>query len=480
MDKMYAGAQLRRLREDRRMSQAELARVLEISPSYLNQIEHNSRPLTVPVLLKITEIFGVDTHFFAAQDTARLIADLREAFGDNTLDLGLSATEAAELAERLPNSARAFVQLHERYRQASERLAMLTASDRDDHVTPQSMPHEEARDYFYQRQNYVPDLDSAAESLAAEIGWRRGEVRSAIENRLAMHGIRVRFDPEHDKLHRFSPEEQTLHLSTHLKPGQVAYRMATQLALTEYDDLLNRLTDENEYTADESRVLTKIGLANYFAAALILPYKIFHTTAERFRYDIEMLSTHFSLGWETICHRLSTLQRPRARGVPFSFIRVDRAGNMSKRQSATGFHFSRVGGSCPLWIVYEAFSSPGKILTQIAVMPDGRRYFWIARTVTRSPGKWNAPGKTYAVALGCELRQAGRLIYSTGLDLDNEEAATPIGIGCKVCERTSCPQRAFPQFGRALSLDENHSTFIPYPVGDAERNKAPESTMYLG
>jgi XRE family transcriptional regulator, fatty acid utilization regulator len=170
------------------------------------------------------------------------------------------------------------------------------------------------------------------------------------------------------------------------------------------------------------------------------------------------------VGFETVCHRLSTLQRPRQRGVPFSFVRVDRAGNMSKRQSAAGFHFSRVGGSCPLWNIYEAFATPGKILTQVVVLPDGKRYFWVARTVARNIGGYGTPGKLFTVGLGCEVRHAGRLVYSAGLDVDHREAATPIGMGCKVCERPACPQRAFPAIGNALTVDENTSTFVPYPA----------------
>jgi predicted transcriptional regulator len=170
------------------------------------------------------------------------------------------------------------------------------------------------------------------------------------------------------------------------------------------------------------------------------------------------------MSFETVCHRLSTLQRPRARGVPFSFVRVDRAGNVSKRLSATPFHFSRTGGTCPLWNVYEAFASPGKILTQIASMPDGHQYLWVARTVTRSPGRYGEPSKTFAIGLGCETRHASRVVYSAGLDIEDLEAATPIGMGCKMCERPACAQRAFPPLGRPLKVDQNRTTFIPYPV----------------
>ncbi len=197
--------------------------------------------------------------------------------------------------------------------------------------------------------------------------------------------------------------------------------------------------------------------------ALVLPYRVFLGAAERYRYDITRLSDHFGVGFETICHRLSTLQRPGTRGVPFSFVRVDRAGNISKRQSATGFHFSRVGGSCPLWIVYEAFSSPGRILTQVAELPDGKKYFWLARTVSRAAGGHGDPGKTFAIGLGCELRHARRLVYSDGLALGTGAAVTPIGMGCKVCERPACPQRAFPAIGKPMRVDEHSSSLLPYP-----------------
>jgi len=175
------------------------------------------------------------------------------------------------------------------------------------------------------------------------------------------------------------------------------------------------------------------------------------------------------VGFETVCHRLSTLQRPGARGVPFFFIRVDRAGNISKRQSATHFHFSKIGGTCPLWNVYEAFAQPGRIVRQLARMPDGRVYLWIARTVTRSTGGWGAPGKTFSVALGCDVQHAGQLVYARGLDLADPEAPVPIGMGCKVCERTACPQRAFPPVGRPLEVNEDMAGFTPYRVSGAAK-----------
>ncbi|MGY4387278.1 short-chain fatty acyl-CoA regulator family protein [Streptomyces virginiae] len=462
MSKTYAGARLRRLREERRMTQADLARVLAISPSYLNQMEHDSRPLTVPVLLRLTEAFGVDPGFFSERDTSRLVADLREALANEVAEARVSPSDLAELATRMPAVASVLLDLGRRSQLLAERLAD-AADGRDVAADSPRSPHEEIREFFYRRQNYLHDTDLAAEGLAAEIGIRPGDVIRALTRRLAeRHGIRTATDS--DRLHHYDATARVLHLSNRLRPGQQAFRMATQLALIEYGAELDRLAAEDFRPGSPVHGLARIGIANHFAGALILPYRAFHAAAEEFRYDIERLTDHFGIGYETVCHRLSTLQRPRLRGVPFSFVRVDRAGNMSKRQSATGFHFSRAGGTCPLWNVYEAFAAPGRIHVQVAAMPDGQRYLWTARAVTRHRGGWGEPGKTFAIGLGCEIRHASRLVYADGLDLDNTAAATPIGMGCRLCERLDCPQRAVPPLGRALAVDENSSTFVPYPV----------------
>ncbi|CAC44331.1 MULTISPECIES: short-chain fatty acyl-CoA regulator family protein [Streptomyces] len=467
MSKTYAGARLRRLREERRLSQAALARVLGISPSYLNQMEHDSRPLTVPVLLRLTETLGVDAAFFSERDTARLLADLREALTGELAVARVSASDLAELASRMPAVAQVLIDLGRRNQLLSERLAGATDGRDGDRSTAPS-PHEEIRDFFYRRQNYLHDTDLAAEHLAREIGIRPGEVIGALTGRLAdAHGVRLGAEPG-ERLHRYDRRGRTLHLSPRLRPGQRAFRMATQIALLEHDEALGRLAAQDFEPGSPAHALARIGIANYFAAALILPYTAFHAAAEEFRYDIERLTDHYGLGYETVGHRLSTLQRPRLRGVPFSFVRVDRAGNMSKRQSATGFHFSRAGGTCPLWNVYESFATPGRIHVQLSEMPDGQRYLWTARAVTRHRGGWGEPGKTYAIGLGCEIRHAHRLVYSDGLDLDNASAATPIGMGCRVCERLDCPQRAAPPLGRALRIDPDSSTFVPYPVADPD------------
>lgn len=463
---MYVGQRLRHLRESRGLSQVNLARMLEMSPSYLNQLERNVRPLTVSVLLRIGEVLDVTSDYFAAPETGRLAAQVKEVLVECGLPSLLPDAQIHDLVTQYPDVAKLLDDLNNRYRSAIEANVALVAEDGTTGRTgaPRAMPHEEVRDFFYERDNYVDPLDLAAEALDAELDLRLGESREVLRDRLTRgHGVEVVLE-DIDGMHRYDPARRVLRLASTLRISQQCFRMASQIALLEHGDTIDALAEEWPFSDPAARSLAKVGLANYFAGALLLPYTRFLNAAEQNGYDVERLCDMFGLGFETVCHRLSTLQRPRRRGIPFSFVRVDRAGNMSKRQAARGFRFSRIGGSCPLWRIYEAFAQPGTILTQVAGLPDGKTYFWIARTVSRHIAGHGRPGKTFTVALGCEIRHAPRLVYSRGLDLADPTLVTPIGMGCKVCDRPACPQRAFPTMGRPLTVDENSSTFVPYPA----------------
>ncbi|MFF9066556.1 short-chain fatty acyl-CoA regulator family protein [Streptomyces sp. NPDC014891] len=465
--KIYAHAKLRRLRRERGMNQVELARALGLSTSYLNQIEHSQRPLTAPVLLRIAEVFGVDPEFFSEAGEERLATDLRAALGDEACGAPIAQDEIADVARDHPEVARALVTLHQRYRDASERVAALASPEETAGLLP-AEPHDEVRDFFYAHHNHFAVLETEAEATAAALDTgRAGRAADALTDRLrAGHGIKIlRAGPERSAdARRFDPDSGLLMLSPWLSEGQRAFQLATQLAFLEHGPLLDALVSAAELTSTQAEGLARIGLANYFAGAVLMPYTAFHTAAEELRYDVELLQARFGVGFETVCHRLSTLQRTGRRGVPFSFLRADRAGNISKRQSATDFHFSRLGGTCPLWTVYEAFSAPGRILTQVAEMPDGKKYFWIARTVTRGGFGHHAARADFAVALGCELRHAPRLVYAEGIALHDPRAATPIGLGCRICERQDCAQRARPPAGGILSVDPDRRALVPYPV----------------
>lgn len=466
MVKSYMGVRLRRLREERRLTQAALAHALEISPSYLNQIERNQRPLTVSVLLKLNHVFGLDVQLFSDAEEGRLITDLRAALADQ--GAGSSLAEVKELVSNMPTVARSIVAMQRRLRETAERADLLAGRLSSSENAAGPAAFESVRDWFYERGNYVAELDEAAEAIGAMLPV--GHMMPGLIDRLAgRHGVRIAFTSEDSVLRQFDGSARILRLSSHLNEGQQAFQVATQLAFLEQGGLIERLSDIAELSID-ARALLRIGLANYFAGALVLPYSLFLSAAEELAYDIELIARRFGVGFETTCHRLSTLQRPLARGVPFFFVRVDRAGNISKRQSATDFHFSRIGGSCPLWNIYEAFSRPGEIIRQIAQMPDGRSYLWIARMVKHGHGGYGAPEKTFAVALGCDLAHAERLIYARGLDLKDPDLAVKIGPGCKVCERQHCQQRAFPMIGRPLAISVAEARLAPYTSGSAGAN----------
>ena len=471
--KAKVGVRLRKFREERGLTQAALAQALGISPSYVNQIESNQRPITAPVLLKLAEVFEVDFQQFSLDESIRLTGQLRDVLIDSAIGERVSNAEMRELAETMPVVARHLIELHRRYRHALASNEAIT-SRLDNESTelgsiPSPMVFEEVRDLFYAKRNYFPTLDETAEGIFTSSCFDVGDTATGIASRLtAKHDIRIVDLPEEDAtsiVRSYDAENNVLAISTLLSPGQRAFQLATHLALTEASDLIDAIIEDAMLSSQETQELARIGLANYFAGALVLPYRIFLDAAEGLRYDIDLLCRRFRVGFETVAHRLSTLQRPGARGVPFIFVRVDRAGNISKRVSATNFHFSRVGGSCPLWNVHEAFSHPNQIHPQLAQMPDGSSFLWVARTVSRRNGGYATPSKTFSIGLGCELHHAQRLVYSDGLNLMNPALLTPIGPGCKVCDRENCPQRAFPAIGKPLEVDVNRSRFIPYVFG---------------
>lgn len=266
-------------------------------------------------------------------------------------------------------------------------------------------------------------------------------------------------------LRRFDAHAKLLTLSAHSTAATQTFQLLLQVALLTQDALLEATLDLARFHSDEARAIAKIGLANYFAGAALMPYGEVLKAARATRHDLEALSTRFGASIEQVAHRLSTLQRPGAKGVPFFFVRVDQAGTITKRHSATRLQFARFGGACPLWNVHRAFETPGQFLRQLAETPDGVRYISIARDVTKSAGRYGAPVRRYAIALGCEVAHAGELVYADGLDVTRPAAFEPIGISCRICERANCHQRSVPPLERPLRVDPDRRDVLPYIVG---------------
>ena len=252
-----------------------------------------------------------------------------------------------------------------------------------------------------------------------------------------------------------TPAKRRLEVSETLPPHARNFQIAHQIGLLCVGEEFERIIARSRLTTPDSVALCRVALANYFASAVLMPYEAFIESAQSLRYDIELLERRFGASFEQVCHRLTTMRRPGREGVPFHFIRVDIAGNISKRYSASGIRFARFSGLCPRWNVHSAFMTPGIVRTQISRMPDGTTYLCVARTVRQTLGGFGAAHPLLAISLGCEVRHTPHLVYGDGLDVHNPSAAVPIGITCRLCERTDCDQRAFPAIHRKLGIDEN-------------------------
>jgi predicted transcriptional regulator/DNA-binding XRE family transcriptional regulator len=463
-DAPLLGAKLRALRRRENLTQVELAGRLGISASYLNLIENNRRPLTAPLLIRLAQGFQIDLQSFGASDDARLAADLSEAFGDPLFDdHGLTNVDVRELASTSPNVARAVITLYRSYAAAKESISTLGEHLATDEglagIDPSRLPSEEVSDMVQRHDNHFPELEEAAERVfrEARLDAADDSFRGIASYLAARHGVEVRLAraAEGRAMRRFDPAARVVTISEVLPPRSRRFQLAHQLALVAEAELIERLVRAENLTTPESRALARVSLANAFAGALLMPYAPLLEAARAERYDIELLAHRFRASFEQICHRLTALRRPGAEGVPLHFLRIDIAGNISKRFSGSGIRFARFSGACPRWNVHSAFMTPGMIRIQLSRMPDGNVYFCIARTVRSDRGGYHAPHTVQAIGLGCNVRYARELVYSDGIDVDDPNAAVPVGVTCRICEHLDCEQRAFPALTHPLRVDEN-------------------------
>ncbi|MDG1116514.1 MAG: short-chain fatty acyl-CoA regulator family protein [Flavimaricola sp.] len=461
--KLYAGAKLRELRTRLGLTQRRFAEQLGVSLPYLNQMENNNRPVSTSVVLALAQEFRFDVTELQSGDETRLLSDMREALADPVFSGPLpSAADLRLAAGNAPALAHAFLALHAAYRQSHERLASLDEALGREDARLQPSPWEEVRDFFHYCDNYIDAVDRAAERFATQAG-PAGNIADAARTALAAQQVTV-IEVEDGPLRDYDPETQVLRLSRRAAAPTRAFQMLLQLALLAQDRLLEATLDLARFQSPEARSIAKVGLANYFAGAALMPYGAFLAAARETRHDLERLADRFGASFEQVAHRLSTLQRPGDKGIPFFFVRVDQAGTITKRHSATTLQFARYGGACPLWNVHSAFETPNSWLRQLAETPDGVRYFCLARDVSKSGGAFDAPVRRYAIGLGCEVRHAAALVYADHMDLGTPAAYQPIGISCRICERRECHQRAVPPLERRVRVDPDRRGVLPYSV----------------
>ncbi|MBR0665336.1 DUF2083 domain-containing protein [Roseomonas hellenica] len=458
MSRPMIGRTVRRLRQERDLTQQALAVRLGISASYLNLIEHDQRAVTAGLLIKLTDVLQVDLARLSGQTERQMEAGLREVLSDPMLGLeAVPENEVTALAASAPNAARAMLTLYRAWRVAREDASGIALPS----GRRMLLPTEEARDLFHDRANHFPPLEALAERIGAELGAAPAELNHAIAERLRQrHGLRILVGPLEGALRRHDSATRTLMLSESLPRESRGFQMAFTLMLLEGTEAVQVAIGPPEPSSTEAAQLIRIGLLNYAAGALLMPYAPFLAAAQALRHDVEALAARFGVSFEQACHRLSTLQREGARGVPFFFLRVDPAGNVDKRFSAAGFPFARFGGSCPKWIVHRAFDAPGAVRVQVAKLPDGAAFLCFARRVEGPAPRWGEPAPLHVIAMGCDIGRAGEMAYADGLDLD--AAAVGIGLSCRLCEREDCRSRAFPPLEHRLALDPAVESASPW------------------
>lgn len=458
-EKLLIGPRLRRFRQTLGLTQARMAEDLGVSASYLNLMERNQRAISAKVLLRMAERYDFDIASFTGRTDAHLVAELYQTMKDPMFkDTPVSKVEAEDLVSLSPNAAKAVLKLYRKNRDDSLR-SMETIGDREkvELLEQSAEAVESVRQFIHANHNYFPELDSAAETLSIELGLDKRMQPAILNQRLkAKHDIDVRIMPIDvmpQMLRYFDRHSRRIDLSELLRESGRRFQLAHQIGMLEHRALIDATVASANLSGREAKGLCRTSLANYFAAALLMPYTRFLREAENCRYDVDLLSRRFGTSFEQTAHRLTTLQRPDARGIPFFFVRIDVAGNVSKRFSAGRFHFSQLGGACPLWNIHECFQTPGKTITQMIQMPDETTYFSIAKMVSRSAGTFDAPPQKLAIGLGCDIAYAPRLTYARQYNLDAPQP-TPIGINCYLCERQNCRQRAHAPLNKALNFDE--------------------------
>ncbi|MBW8734909.1 MAG: DUF2083 domain-containing protein [Asticcacaulis sp.] len=462
--KLYLGGRLKRLRYDFNLSQTKMAEDLGVSPSYLNHLERNQRPVTAQILLRLAATYDIDLRSFTDQSEPAGEAALTEIFADPLFkDLKLPRREIADLVATSPMAAEAVTLLYRAYTERKKRDALAARPPEDDLDSPADW----VRDQIQGHHNFFPELDDLGEKLFALLGADPHTLEEAAGRRLReQHRIDIRLMPADIMMmyqRRFDPHRRRLMISETLGVSSRRFASLYQLALSEYGAEIKGLAEKVKAPDLASARLYKIALINYLTAATLMPYGRFLAAAESNAYDIELLRAPFEVSFEQAAQRLTTLSRPGSRGVPFFLVRIDSAGNVSKRFSAGAFPFSRYGGTCPRWNIHQAFQTPGRIVTQVIETPGGQRFFTLARTLDKGLRAYaDGAYSEQAVGLGCELKHADRLIYARGIDLGHPNAVET-GPMCRLCERPNCRERAAPPAVKALQVDEWIKAVTAFP-----------------
>lgn len=482
MDNVHIGQRLRKLRMDRGYRQSDMAKQIGVSPAYLNLIEKGKRTIQFPLLWKALEHLGQDLESFMSSMGERRPDDALAKLLDDPLakTLELSEDDLARLQAE-PKAATTIAALFNLYKntraQLDTAMAKLSAGDppRTDYA-----PSDEVSDFLQEHKNFFPELEEEAVRIRRGMQLGRRVISEQLAQMLEQElGYRVEMSPPGatSVVRRIDNERRVVTISTGLSAQPLKFQLAATAGLLVLDRsrLHDRLVAEARRRHAETERLIKIHLANYFAGALLLPYDEFYREAQRTRYDVEALAEAFEASYEACAHRLCNLADPRRPGIPLHFLRVDVAGNISKKYSATGIKFPHGSGSCPKWAVHVAFLTPSVLTRQYSMMPDGTTYFCFAKVATQPQQGSLVRGTTYSIGLGTTADAAKHLAYAQDLpSQDLKRVAIPTGVTCRFCERTDCNQRAAPSYKFAFAVDEytkKDNFFSPLTTGESQKER---------
>ncbi len=454
------GPKIKSFRRQLGLQANKLAEQLGISPSYLNLIESGKRKIDGDLLLKVCEELKIELSDLTNKSDLNLVNDISELLDDQLFeDLDILGPEVKDLVNTNPKIARALIKLGDNYKQKDHEIIskVETLSGKIIDSRKTSFPGEVISDFLQEKRNYFPKLEEFANKIFDKVQLNNRTRYVALCDFLRTeYSINVKdIIPEEGKPFSkiFNKNNKELLLSEYNSLETKKLHAAAQIAQEGAINEINEYLSEFKFPSDEAKRLTKIALLNYCAAAILMPYKLFHSECKKLKYDLELLQNTFATSFEQVAHRVTCLQDPKLPGIPFHMLRVDIAGNISKRFSLSGIEIPRYGGACPRWNVYSAFTRPGVIQAAVSKMSNGKKYVCIAKTVEKGVGRYGRKKSMLSIGLGCEAKYAKDFVYTENLNLNDKKTEIPIGVSCRTCDRLDCSQRAFPPLHKKFDVD---------------------------
>ena len=456
------GPKIKAFRRQLGLQANKLAEELEISPSYLNLIESGKRKIDGDLLLKVCEKLNIQLSDLTTKSDINLENTISEILDDKLFeDLDILGPEVKDLVGTNPKIGRALVRLGDILKKKDHELInkieKLSGKIVDNRKN--SFPGEVISDFLQENKNYFPKLEEFANKVFEKIQVNnRTRYIALCEYLKKEYSITVKdIIPEDGKPFSkiFNNKKKELLLSDYSSLETKKLHAASQIAQEGASKEIDLYLSNFNFPSEESKRLTQVALLNYCGAAILMPYKLFHTECKKLKYDLELLQNTFATSFEQVAHRVTCLQDPKLPGIPFHMLRTDIAGNISKRFSLSGIEIPRYGGACPRWNVYSAFTRPGVIQAAVSKMTNGEKYVCIARTVEKGVGRYGLSKSILSIGLGCEAKYAKQFVYTENLDISDKKTEIPIGVSCRTCDRLDCSQRAFPPLHKKFDVDIN-------------------------